>query len=62
MGGVTPQKGFFIMKTINTKFVRTTAVILAVITVFSMIFALPVSAVSDEVTIIFDYCYGAMRS
>ena len=45
------------MKTITNKLLRTTAVLLAVITVFSMIFALPVSAVSDEVTIIFDYCY-----
>ena len=45
MGGVTPQKGFFIMKTIKTKFVRTTAVLLAVITVFSIMFALHVSAV-----------------
>ena len=45
------------MKTIKNKLLRTTAVLLAVITVFSMMFALPVSAVSDEVTIIFDYCY-----
>ena len=47
------------MKTIKPKFVRTTAVLLAVITVFSMMFALPVSAVSDEVTIVFDYCYDS---
>ena len=47
------------MKTIKPKFTRTTAVLLAVITVFSMMFALPVSAVSDEVTIIFDYCYDS---
>lgn len=47
------------MKTIKPKFVRTTAVLIAVITVFSMMFALPVSAVSDEVTIIFDYCYDS---
>ncbi|MEE0913544.1 MAG: SpaA isopeptide-forming pilin-related protein [Ruminococcus sp.] len=45
------------MKTITNKLLRTTAVLLAVITVFSMMFSLPVSAVSDEVTIIFDYCY-----
>lgn len=45
------------MKTITNKLLRTTAVLLAVITVFSMVFALPASAVSDEVTIIFDYCY-----
>ena len=50
------------MKTITNKLLRTTAVLLAVITVFSIVFALPASAVSDEVTIIFDYCYGAMRS
>ena len=56
------MKGFFIMKTIKNKLTRTTAVLLAVITVFSTMFALSVSAVSDEVTIIFDYCYGAMRS
>lgn len=47
------------MKTIKNKLLRTTAVLLAVITVFSMMFALPVSAVSDEVTIIFDYCYDS---
>ena len=47
------------MKTITNKLLRTTAVLLAVITVFSMMFALPVSAVSDEVTIIFDYCYDS---
>ena len=47
------------MKTIKSKFLRTTALLLAVITVFSMIFALPVSAVSDEVTIVFDYCYDS---
>lgn len=45
------------MKTIKNKLTRTTAVLLAVITIFSMMFSLPVSAVSDEVTIIFDYCY-----
>lgn len=45
------------MKTITNKLLRTTAVLLAVITIFSMMFSLPVSAVSDEVTIIFDYCY-----
>ncbi len=43
----------------KTKLTRMTAVLLAVITVFSMMFALPVSAVSDEVTIIFDYCYNS---
>ena len=43
----------------KTKLTRMTAVLLAVITVFSMVFALPVSAVSDEVTIIFDYCYDS---
>lgn len=47
------------MKTIKNKLLRTTAVLLAVITVFSMMFALPVSAVSDEVTIVFDYCYDS---
>ncbi len=47
------------MKTIKNKLLRTTALLLAVITVFSMIFALPVSAVSDEVTIVFDYCYDS---
>ena len=47
------------MKTITNKLLRTTAVLLAVITVFSMMFALPVSTVSDEVTIIFDYCYDS---
>ena len=43
----------------KTKLTRMTAVLLAVITVFSMVLALPVSAVSDEVTIIFDYCYNS---
>ena len=47
------------MKTIKNKLLRTTAVLLAVITVFSIMFALPVSAVSDEVTIVFDYCYDS---
>lgn len=47
------------MKTIKNKLLRTTAVLLAVITVFSMMFALPASAVSDEVTIVFDYCYDS---
>lgn len=47
------------MKTITNKLLRATAVLLAVITVFSMMFALPVSAVSDEITIIFDYCYDS---
>ncbi len=45
------------MKTIKNKLIRTTAILLAVMTMFSMMFSLPVSAVSDEVTIIFDYCY-----
>ena len=47
------------MKTISIKLTRTTAVLLAVITVFSMMFALPVSATSNEVTILFDYCYDS---
>ena len=47
------------MKTIKNKLLRTTAELLAVITVFAMMFALPVSAVSDEVTIVFDYCYDS---
>ncbi len=47
------------MKTIKNKLLRTTALLLAVITIFSMIFAFPVSAVSDEVTIVFDYCYDS---
>ncbi|MEE0930844.1 MAG: thioester domain-containing protein [Acutalibacteraceae bacterium] len=47
------------MKTISIKLTRMIAVLFAVITVFSMMFALPVSATSDEVTILFDYCYDS---
>ena len=44
----------------NKKFTRITAVLLAVITVFSMIFALPVSAASgDKALIWFEYCYDS---
>lgn len=47
----------------NKKFTRITALLLVVAVIFGTMFSLPVSAASgDEVTITFDYCYGAMRS
>lgn len=42
---------------------RVTAILLAVVAVVSSIFIIPTaSAAGKDVTVTFDYCYGAMRS